>query len=385
MPRKNSKKSVKKNSVKKNSKTLEFNVNLENNPNAIVDPVLNSVNDEEKLGKLLNGMTQNSFNDGVDTTIHNTAMLLNTQLDNVLGKNPGLFDKKNLEKMLNYVIEPTLNQLNDMANNTNYNYNQFGGVVGEKQYNRNLKRGEQKGGFYPYDRVRTPFLMPRIRQPIVPRVNYNPRLLMPRTTYNPRLLMPRTMIVPSYTIVTHDRVKDLMDRRSRDKLNTHVSHHHSFEDNDIANNKKISIRDHPDVSDEKEITRLVRLGDNFYEIDVDGKTNVIVYGLNLYYEANANKSYGQVVGYAGYKSLLNKIEVRALEKSKNKSENLKYISNNKIRITPDERKRCGGTTDQSLNDFCNPIPSVKHGYFKGAGNRTNQWDRHVMMLENVIQ
>ena len=248
MPRKKSKKSIKKKSVKKNNNSLEFNVNLENNPNGLVNPVMKTVNDETKLAKLLNGMTQNSFNDGVDTTIHNAAMLLNTQLDEVLGSNPGMFNQKSLEKMLKFVIEPTFKQLNEMSNNTNYNYNQFGGVVGETQYNNQLKRGEQKGGFYPMPRIRAPMFMPRMRQPITPRVSFNAKYFHPRG-----YVVPRTMIVPSYTIITHDRIRDLSDSRARDKFNTYLSHNHSFETND---SKEIKIRDYPGVGPDKLIDRV---------------------------------------------------------------------------------------------------------------------------------
>lgn len=364
MPRKNSKKSLKKNkSVNKNTNSLEFNVNLENNPNGLVSPVVNAVSDEAKLGKLLNGMTQNSFNDGVDTTIHNTAMLLNTQLEKTLGDNPGMFNQKTLEKMLHYLIEPTFNQLNEMANNTNYNYNQFGGVVGQKQFNNNLKRGEQKGGFYAnMPRFRRPMFMPRMRQTIIPRVGYHPRLVM-----------PRTMIVPSYSIITHDRVRDLMDRRERDKFNTYLSHNHSFEDNDVANGKKIKIRDHPDIGNHTELTALTRLGDNFYKISTAGKTDVIVNGFNLYYDDNR---YKKDMYYNSYKlTHLSRIENRALHKSKNNADKLKYISNTKLNLGGHETKLC------SESSGCNPINSVKNGYFAGPNGES---DRHVMMLENVI-
>lgn len=372
MPRKNSKKSVKKKSVKNVSRTLEFNVNLENNPNGLVEPIAKAANDEEKLGKLLNGMTQNSFNDGVDTTIHNTAMLLNTQLENVLGNNPGLFDKKNLEKMLHYIIEPTFNQLNEMANNTNYNYNQFGGVVGEKQFNNNLKRGEQKGGFYPRMRVRTPMFMPRMRQSIIPRVSYNPRLIM-----------PRTMIVPSYTIITHDKVRALMDRRDRDKFNNYLSHNHSFETND---RKKIKIQGYPEgVSDHEQIdhdgtnSAIERLGDNFYKVTIKGR-EIIVNGFNLYYADNAyNKS---LWTYGVWRGTLERIKRNAVIRSK-KFDTLKFINNKSVvgDVNYDDApvnkgKKCSEGTS------CGPILSVSEsGYFKEGGD----YRYHVMMLEHVIE
>ena len=330
-------------------------------------------------------MTQNSFNDGVDTTIHNTAMLLNTQLNQVIGDNPGMFNQKTLEKMLHYVIEPTFNQLNEMANNTNYNYNQFGGVVGQKQYNNILKKSEQKGGspfYYNMNRVRSPMFMPRMRQTITPRVGYNPRLLMPRTItprvgYNPRVLMPRTMIVPSYALITHERVKDLMDRRSRDKLNTYLSHHHSFEKDD---SKTIKIRDLPPgsgISDHTKVKVIDRLGDHFYKITDENDANEkVVYGINLYYSDN---KYRTDMLYPAYKQLLDFISARALYKSKHKASHLKYIKNNKIdSISRFDGKSCkdSGATG------CAPILSISHGYFKIDGS---DWNGHVMMLENVIE
>ena len=383
MPRKNSKKSLKKKSLKKTSNSLEFNVNLENNPNGLVNPIVKAANDEDKLGKLLNGMTQNSFNDGVDTTIHNTAMLLNTQLEQVLGENPGMFNQNTLEKMLRYVIEPTFNQLNEMSNNTNYNYNQFGGVVGQKQFNGNLKRGEQKGGFYTMSRVRSPMFMPRMRQTIIPRVGYNPRLIM-----------PRTMIVPSYTIITHERVKDLQDRRARDKFNTYLSHYHSFETDD---RKTIKIRDYPPgggISNDTEIdknngnSRITRLGDNFYKVVVGGN-EVIVNGFNLYYADNQYRK--DTWSYGAYRQLLEHISARALYKSKHKACGLKYINNSKVvgitnYIDQDQsgqnNNKRGRKCDDAAANGCSPIQSISHGYFKSAGVN---WDRHVMMLENVIE
>jgi hypothetical protein len=360
MPKKISKKkSAKKNVSNKN--TLEFNVNLENNPNGLVDPIVKAVNDEGKLAKLLNGMTQNSFNDGVDATIHNTAMLLNTQLNEALGSNPGMFNKKTLEKMLHYVIEPTFNQLNEMANNTNYNYNQFGGVVSQKQFNNNLKKGEQKGGFYTMTRVRSPMFMPRLVS----------RGMIPRVSFNPKLLIPRTMVVPSYAIITHDRVRDLMDRRERDKFNTYLSHKHSFETND---SKEINIRDHPDAPNHKKITSIERLGYGFYKVDVEnGPSDLIVNGFNLYYVDNR---YRGDLYYGVFRQLLNRIEVRALHKSKNNAEKLRYIDEEKVTGLPRNADR------KCSNQDCKNILEVKNGYFKDGGLSVH--NRHVMMLENII-
>jgi hypothetical protein len=367
MPRKNSKKSIKKKSVKKNTNSLEFNVNLDQNPNAIVDPVMKSINDENKLSGILNGLTQNSFNDGVDTTINNAAMLLNTQLNEVIGSNPGMFNQKSLEKMLKYVIEPTFNQLNEMANNTNYNYNQFGGVIGQNEFNNNLQRGEQKGGFLLTPRVRTSAYLPTMRKRIIPRIGFNPRLIM-----------PRTMIVPSYTIITHDKIRDAADKRDRKILNNYVSHLHSFSTND---SKEIRIRHHTDVADDKKVDSIERLGDQFYKITVEGK-DYIVYGLNLYY--SENKYRRDTFTYPGYYQILNRIAAHAMNKSKKDASKLQVINNDKLGYDVTYEDPPGKTKRNNLKNLAiDPIMELKRGYFKGSGS--SDWNYHVMMLEHVVE
>ena len=362
MPRKNSKKSkVSKKNQLDLSNQLMFNINPEANPNGLVNPVMGAMSNQEKLGQLLNGITQNSFNDGIDTTISNTASLLNNQLNEAVNADPGFFNENNIKKMLHYLVEPTFNKLNTMANNTQYNYNQYAGVINEKTLNKNMKEVvEQSGGagfgFYPFPRRRvTPMVsavVPRAQR-IIPRVGYT----FPQRGFM-SYLMPKTMIVPSMTIVTHDQVVDATDKRERAIIDNYVTHTHSFN----AYESGVRIRNHPSYPNDHQVEIIADLKNNFYHVKGTGTNHSsieqVVYGFNLYKDGR----HAPVFDVA-YRQMLDRIAFRFKRNTKHSIEKL-YWKNIDVNdpATPINAPAQKNMQLPALN-----FGDITHGYFENNG------------------
>jgi hypothetical protein len=393
MPRKNSKKSkVSKKKELDLSNQLMFNINPEANPNGLVNPVMGAMSNQEKLGQLLNGITQNSFNDGIDTTISNTASLINNQLSEAVHADPGFFNENNIKKMLHYLVEPTFNKLNNMANNTQYNYNQYAGVLNEKTMNKNMKEVVEQGGgafgFYPFGRRRvspmmaspmmaspmmaspmmaspmmaspmmgsptmgSPTMVPRARR-IIPRVGYS----FPQRGFM-NYLMPRTMIVPSMTVVTHDHVVDATDKRERAIVDNYVTHTHSFN----ANETGVRIRNHPSYPNDHQVDILIDLKNNFYYIQGTGTNHSsikqVVYGFNLFKDG----SHAPVFDVA-YRQMIDRISFRFKRNTKHSLDKL-YWKNIDVN-DPSKPENVPGNKNTQLPAI--NFGDITHGYFESNG------------------
>ena len=365
MPRK--KNSIKKNSKKIMKKELTFNINPDVNPNGLVNPVMDHMSNSDKLAKMLNNITSNSFNDGIDTTIHNTASLLNNQLSEAVGGDPEFFNENNIKKILNYLIEPTFKNLNTMANNTNYNYNQFAGVLNENQMNKN-NNIEQGGGFsfYPFNRMRNNAHMinsvPRRR--IIPRVGYN--FPVRRSIFSS--LYPRTMYVPSMAIVTHDQVVDETDKRERAKLDAYCSYNHSFSSSD----SEIKIRDHPRYGSNADVKIIESVGDNFYIVEDNESRKEVVYALNLFKSGRHAPIFD-----VAWKQLLDRISFRFKQNSKNSADKLYWRNlrcNNNIEGDSQKNMFSPGSYSTSNEPITYFQPGdIIHGYYKSN-------DRYVSVM-----
>lgn len=329
------------------SNQLMFNINPNANPNGLVDPILSNVSNTEKLGSLLNGITQNSFNDGIDTTISNTASLLNNQISEAVNADPGFFNENNIKKVLHYLVEPTFNKLNNMANNTQYNYNQFAGVINEKSMNKNINLEQEGGfGFYPYARRRqvSPLMTLGRQQRIVPRMGY---AFQNRSLFN--YFVPKTMIVPSMTIVTHDQITDATDRRERSIFDNYVTHTHSIS----AGDSNVRIRDHPSFPNDHEVIVDEDLKNNFYKVTGNGNHSSIteiVYGFNLF----KNGAHAPIFDTA-YRQMLDRISFRFKSNAKHHADKLKY---------KDIDANDGRDAASKGGDFVGMVGDIKHGYFQ---------------------
>lgn len=302
----------------------------------------------EKLGNLLNGITQNSFNDGIDTTISNTASLLNNQINEAVNADPGFFNENNIKKVLHYLVEPTFNKLNNMANNTQYNYNQFAGVINEKSMNKNINIEQGGGfGFYPFARRRAVPQMMSIPRPqrIIPRVGYS---FPNRSLFN--YFVPRTMIVPSMTIVTHDQITDATDRRERAIFDNYVTHTHSISEGE----SNVRIRDHPSFPNDHEVNVVKDLKNNFYKVEGTGANHSsiieIVNGFNLFKDGRHAPMHDMA-----YRQMLDRIAYRFKSNAKHNGDKLKYR---------DIDANDGIDSATKGGDFSGAVGDIKHGYFK---------------------